>query len=167
MCNPLGTSEKNHKITAVYWVLANLPPELWSALISMHLADLSKADDERRFGYVILEPLMNDLCIFSAKYKKTIKGSMLNAVPDNLGAHAIGGLVLMEIICRFCHHAEFQEREVRSGAFPPRTREAYASHVQTVKDNPTLTHCYGVKKVCPLTEKLKHFHYWLSPRHSA
>lgn len=171
VCNPLGTSKKKHKITAVYWLLANMPPELRSALTSIHLAVLSKAEDVRRFGYdVILEHLLNDLCtleqegVFIARYGKNIKGTVLNVVADNLGAHAVGGLVESfnaDYICRFClgHHAKFQEKEVRSGAFPPRTREAYASHVQTVNEHPTLTHCYGVKKVCPLTNKLKHFHF--------
>lgn len=27
----------------------------------------------------------------------------------------------------------------------------------TVKENLTLTNCYGFKKVCPLTDKLRHF----------
>ena len=37
--------------------------------------------------------------------------------------------------------------------FPHRTKENYASHVQAVKENPDLVHCYGVKKVCPLNRK--------------
>lgn len=45
------------------------------------------------------------------------------------------------------------------GFFPPSTKENYASHVQAVKENSDLEHCYVVKKVCPLTEKLKHFHF--------
>lgn len=36
---------------------------------------------------------------------------------------------------------------------------SYSVHVQTVKDNPTLTHSCGVKKVCPFIDKLKHFHF--------
>lgn len=31
VCNPLGTSRKIHKITAVYWVLQNLPAKLRSS----------------------------------------------------------------------------------------------------------------------------------------
>ncbi len=64
-------------------------------------------------------------------------------------------------ICRFCiwDRSDYQQKEVHSGFFPPRTKENYTSHVQSVKENPGLVHCYGVKKVCPLTEKFKHFHF--------
>ena len=32
-CNPLGTSRKKHKLCAVYWVLANLPPGSHSCFV--------------------------------------------------------------------------------------------------------------------------------------
>lgn len=63
-------------------------------------------------------------------------------------------------ICRFClgERSEFQEKEVRSGAFPIHTKEGYSVHVQTMKESPAQTHCFGVKRLCPLMEKLSHFH---------
>lgn len=63
-------------------------------------------------------------------------------------------------ICRFClgERSDFQEKEVRSGAFPIRTKEDYSVHVQTAQESPELSHCFGVKRPCPLTEKLSHFH---------
>lgn len=62
VCNPLGTSRKKHKITAVYWVLANVPPLLRSLLTSSYLAILCKADDVKMFVYsAVLEPLLKDL----------------------------------------------------------------------------------------------------------
>ena len=45
ICNPLGTSRKKHKVTAVYWVLAGVPALLRSSLTSIFLAILCKADD--------------------------------------------------------------------------------------------------------------------------
>lgn len=45
VCNPLGTSRKKHKITAVYWVLANIPPQFRATLKSIYLAVLCKAVD--------------------------------------------------------------------------------------------------------------------------
>lgn len=53
VCNPPGTSRKKHKITAVYWVLANVPPLLRSSLTSIYLAILCKSDDIKRFGYSV------------------------------------------------------------------------------------------------------------------
>ncbi len=62
VCNPLGTSRKKHKITAAYWVLANVSPLLRSSLTSIYLAILCKADDIKKFGYsAVLEPLLKDL----------------------------------------------------------------------------------------------------------
>lgn len=62
ICNPLGTSRKKHKITAVYWVLADVPSLLRSELNSIFLAILCKAEDVKRFGYsAVLEPLLKDL----------------------------------------------------------------------------------------------------------
>lgn len=45
VCNPLGTSQKKHKITAVYWVLANVPLQFRATLKSIYLAVLCKAVD--------------------------------------------------------------------------------------------------------------------------
>lgn len=62
VCNPLGTSRKKHKITAVYWMLGNIPSQGQSTLTSIYLAVLCKAVDTKTFGYEkILEPLLTDL----------------------------------------------------------------------------------------------------------
>lgn len=42
LCNPLGTSRKIHKITAVFWVILNLPSKFRSTLHSIHLALLGR-----------------------------------------------------------------------------------------------------------------------------
>lgn len=169
VCNPLGTSRKKHKIAAVYFVLANVPSELRSSLTPIYV--LSKADDLKRFGYEkVLEPLLKDLAIleqeglYIASLGRNIKGTVYCVAADNLGAHSLGGLVESfsgTYICRFCvgHHSEFNSKEVRSGAFVPRTKEAHALDIQALQDNPTLKHFHGVKKQCALTGKLNHFHF--------
>lgn len=132
VCNPLGTSRKKHKITAVYWVLANVPTKLQSALTSIHLALLCKAVDVKQFEYkAVLEPLLKDLAtleqqgVFISSVGKNIKGTVHCVVADNLGAHSISGLVESftgPYFCRFClgHSSEYQAHEVRTGVFPPR-----------------------------------------------
>lgn len=45
IANPLGTSRKIHKLCAVYWILANLPPKYRSVLHSIQLAILAKVTD--------------------------------------------------------------------------------------------------------------------------
>lgn len=171
ICNPLGTSRKKHKVTAVYWVIADVPSELRSQLTSINLALLCKANDIKKFGYdTVLEPLLNDLItlekegIFFPTVGKNIRGTVFCVSADNLGAHSLSGLVESftgHYICRFCigDKSDYQQKKVHSGAFPPRTKENYALHIQTVKENPALLHNYGVKKGCPLTDKLKYFHF--------
>lgn len=62
LCNPLGTSKKINKITAVYWVILNLPSKFCSSLHSIHLALLGKTSDVKQFGYEkFLGPLVKDI----------------------------------------------------------------------------------------------------------
>ncbi|XP_039905983.1 uncharacterized protein LOC120745310 [Simochromis diagramma] len=160
VCNPLGTSRKKHKITAVYWVLANLPLRLQSALTSIQLALLCKSVDVKQFEYkVVLDPLLKDLVtleqegVFISCLGRNIKGALHCVVADNLGAHAISGLVESfngPYVCRFClgHSSEYQTYEVRSGVFPLRKKDDYDLHVQAVKENPNLVPHFGLKR-CP------------------
>lgn len=61
----LGTSRKKHKVTGIYWVLADIPALLRSTLSSIYLAISYKADDVRQFGYAqVLERLLMDLKSF-------------------------------------------------------------------------------------------------------
>lgn len=170
VCNPLGTSRKIHKVTAVYWVLGNFPAHARSTLASINLAILCKADDTKRFGYQkVLEPLLTDLQslekdgIFIPSLGKIMKGTVVSVVADNLGAHSLGGFVenfTGSNVCRFClgERSQFQTTEVRSGLFQRRDKEQHTVHVETALSSPISTPCYGVKKQCALSEKLQHFH---------
>ncbi|XP_056443822.1 uncharacterized protein LOC130380603 [Gadus chalcogrammus] len=169
VCNPLGTSRKIHKVTAVYWVLGNIPAHARSALTSIYLAILCKASDTKQFGFqTVLEPLLRDLQslekdgLFIPSFGKVIKGTVVSVVADNLGAHAVAGLVESfsgPHVCRFClgERSMFQTTEVRSGVFQRRREEQHTLHVQTALSSPSLSPCYGVKKQCALSEKLCYF----------
>lgn len=109
ICNPLGTSRKKHKITAVYWVFGNIPH---STLSSVYLALLCKAVDIKRFGYEkVLAPLLKDIAIlerdgiYISSFGQNVKGSVFCVAADNLGAHSICRLVENfsgPFICKFC-----------------------------------------------------------------
>lgn len=45
------------------------------------------------------------------------------------------------------------------GNFHLEQRNPITCIFKTVEDDPTLPHCYGVKKACPLTKKLCHFSF--------
>lgn len=169
ICNPLGTSRKKHKITAVYWVLADVPSLLRSTLNSIFLAILCKAVNVKSFGYsAVLEPLLKDLVVLEEEglyiptLGRTVKGTVFSVVADNLGAHSVGGFVesfSCSHSCRFCLgvQSDIQTSEVRTRAFPPRTKEQHKLHVQSVQDNASLNQMCGVKRQCALTGKLKYF----------
>lgn len=124
ICNPLGTSRKKHKITAAYWVLANVPPLLRSSLTSIYLAILCKAEDIKHYGYrAVLQPLLRDLVsleeegLYIPSLGKRVKGTVFSVVADNLGVHSIGGFVESfsgTHVYRFClgDRSEFQVSEV-------------------------------------------------------
>jgi len=53
---------------------------------------------------------------------------------------------------------KLQDKEVRSGLLQPRTRENHEKHVHEASRDHTMAKHHGVKRGCPLTEKLTHFH---------
>lgn len=167
-CNPLGTSRKKHKLCGVYWVLGNLPPGSHSALSSIYLAVLCKSVNVKTYGYhKVLEPLLQDVKIledhgvYVPLLGKSLKGTVLSIVADNLGAHGIVGFIESfsgDFFCRFCtgKSCEIQSYCVASDAFNLRTREDHADHVKSACENNR--HCFGVKRECVFTRTLSHFH---------
>lgn len=88
VCNPLGTSRKRHKVTALYWILGNIPAQSQSALTCFNLAVLCKAADTKTFGYQ-KEPLLTDLRtsrlqprdgLFVPGMGKVVKGTVMCVV---------------------------------------------------------------------------------------
>lgn len=57
-----------------------------------------------------------------------------------------------------CKQDDIQDKEVRSGLLQPRTRENHEKHVHKVSRDHTMGKHHGVKRGCPLSEKLTHFH---------
>ena len=125
ICNPLGTSRKKHKVTAVYWVFGNIPHSSRSNLNSVYLAFLCKAVDIKRFGYAqVLAPLLKDIAIlerdgiYISAVGQNVKGTVFCVAADNLVAHSICEFVenfCGPFICRFClgQRPEFQRSEVQ------------------------------------------------------
>ena len=138
-CNPLGTSRKKHKLCAVYWVLANLPPGCHSALSSIYLSVLCKSDDVNTYGYdKIFEPLLQDLKtleelgVYVPLLGESLQGTVFSVVADNLGAHSVAGFFQsfsVEYYCRFCtgSRSDIQLHSVASGSL--RTKELHQTHV--------------------------------------
>ncbi len=112
VCYPLGTSRKIHKITAVYWVVLNLPAKFCSTLPSIQHALFGKSGDGKKFGFEkFFDPLLKDLgCIeqqgiFVKAINSHLKGTVFCVCGDKLAAHGLAGFqesFQVENLCRFC-----------------------------------------------------------------
>ncbi|XP_038553310.1 uncharacterized protein LOC119886565 isoform X1 [Micropterus salmoides] len=111
-------------MSAVYWVIANVPPKYRSTLHSIQLAVLCKSSHVKEFGYAkILRPLIHDLAsleqhgVYVEKLGESVKGTVLYVAADNLAAHSLAGFFesfMVDRFCRFCMatRGEVQGKEV-------------------------------------------------------
>lgn len=170
IANPLGTSKLKHKMCAVYWLIANIPAKYRSTLNSIQLALLCNTSIVKECGYEkVLQPLIYDVMmleqngVYVEQLGDCVKGTVLYIAADNLGAHSLAGFLegfTANKFCRFCmaSSSDLQQQEVWSDSFQIRDKVSHDRQVQEVRENPVLSQMYGVKRACPLTEKLEHFH---------
>lgn len=166
VCNPLGTSRKIHKITAVYWVVLNLPAKFRSTLPLIQLALLGKSVDVKLFGYdAFLYPLIKDIQslerngVYVEVLDKFVKGTVFCVCADNLGAHSLAGFhecFNVEYFCRFCclNRKKIATTEARDCQL--RTVEQHNSFVEELKYSDKSVN--GVKQACVLSNHLTYFH---------
>lgn len=169
LANPLATARKIHKLTAVYWLLANLRSQYRSSLHVIQLALLCKVSDLQNHGHEsVLSPLLKDLQtleqegLFIETLNECIKGSVLYVAANNLAAHGLAGFVQSfraHNVCRFCccTAEQMQTTEVAEGIFTMRTKESHDRLVQYIVHGDN-TNNVGVKDDCPLRKALQHFH---------
>jgi len=98
--NLLGHRAKRYKISAFYFMIANVAPQDRSRLHNVHLAALCFSSCIKRCGFdEILKPLVNDLVTLAkegiivnrSEGTFTFKGALCAVVADNLAAHSVGG----------------------------------------------------------------------------
>ncbi|KAK0130960.1 hypothetical protein N1851_034359 [Merluccius polli] len=162
LCNPLGSSKKIHKITAVYWVLLNLPSKFRSTLPLIQLACLGKTVDVRQFGYdAFLYPLIRDLGfletvgVYIEALDTFVKGTVFCVCADNLGFQEAFNV---EKFCRFCCISRDQIGNYEPRNFPLRTVMQHDSFVEQLKLSDKPKPCVnGVRSSCVLS-KLSFFH---------
>lgn len=84
-------------------------------------------------------------------------------IADNFAAHSLGGFVesfFVSYVCRVFfigHRSQFQELDVRTDAFPCRTkqqRQLDIAAAAAASDIPS----HGVKRQCAITQRLDHFY---------
>ncbi|KAL2079481.1 hypothetical protein ACEWY4_001208 [Coilia grayii] len=168
VCNPLGTSKKEHKIVAMYWVLLNLLPKYRSSLTSIQLAVLGKSDDVHNFGYEkFLSPLTRDIQlleqngVFVPRLNQNVKGTVFCVCADNLGANSLAGFVECFSATNYCRFCVIDKKDVKSTRirdFKLRTIEEHNSHVEMLQSSGSMHPVFGVKRECALSKALSYFH---------
>lgn len=148
VCNPLGTSTKLHKITAVYWVVLNLPARFRSSLTSIQLTLLGKSVDVKQCGYEkFLEPLIKDIrCleeegIFVEVLGQFVKGTTFCVCADNLAAHGLAGFsesFTVDKFCRFCLISRNQIAATEVNDFQLRGVDQHSSFLEELRENDNL-----------------------------
>lgn len=112
VCNPIGSSRIKHKVCAVYFTLACLPPSMRSQTRHIFLYSLIPDKLRKKYGYTkILQPLVDELNDLAVNPIIIENGSefvvrLLAFCGDNLSAHGLGGFqgsFSSGYICRFCH----------------------------------------------------------------
>lgn len=112
--NPLGSHAGIYKLSGMYVSIPCLPPDLYSELNNIFLAQLYHANDckifprQRIYSYIIkelqlLETVGISLVIGSSNFQVYFKLALI--IGDNLGLHGILGFVesfSANICCRFC-----------------------------------------------------------------
>lgn len=168
VCNPLGTSRKLHKITAVYWVVLNLPARFRSNLSSIQLALLGKSVDVKQDGYErFFEPLIKDIrCIelevfFVEVVGQFVKGTVYCVSADNLGAHGLAGFsesFNVDKFCRFCLISRDQIATTEVNDFQLRGVDQHNTFLEELRQTDNLQSVNGVKRECVLGKHLLFFH---------
>lgn len=173
VANPLGTSRKIHKVSAFYWVLANVPYKYRSALHMIQTAVLCKSADVKYFGFSeVLKPFLRDLIqlenegVYVDLLGKEIKGTLAYISADNLGAHSIGGFLecfssTVEYFCRFCMITSKDLKQdintLRENQFVLRTKTLHGQHLAQLQENGG-GNVGGVKRDCCFHEISQNFH---------
>lgn len=168
IANPLGTSRKIHKLCAVYWAFANMPPKHRSTLHNIQLALLAKVTDIHKHGYAaVLAPLLRDVHIleqdgvFIERAGRNVKGTIFCVSADNLAAHGLSGFVESfkeGYVCRFCLATREQFKATEARQFSQRTKDSHDLHVQNLLESDTCSNHFGVKASCVLRDSLDYFH---------
>ena len=169
--NPLGNKVKKYKISAIYFVLGNLPRKKRSMLSSINLAILCKTTFIEKHGYEsVLAPLIKDLETLEQKgvsenidgVSHTFFGSLSLINGDNLAQHSLGGFFEsfsnVKRVCRYCScHRNNFKAFLNDEVCQKRTVEVYNENINDIIENPELRTIYGIKRSSEFNT-LEYFH---------
>lgn len=164
---PLGNKTIKNKITAVYYVIGNIPHKYSSKLHTIQLAILCKSCHVKTYGFnKIMDPLISSLSkleegLVLPGLNSKIYGTISTVISDNLAAHELGGLVESFNSLRSCRFCKISKTDMHAcidaDLCQLRTKENFNQMVNSVTLNSCLITTYGIKCNSVLN-KLKYFH---------
>jgi len=154
--NPLGSHAGIYKLNGIYISIPYLPPQLYSKLNNIFLAQLYHADDskifpkEQIYSYIIKELIILEtegiqLIVNSKSIQVYIKLALI--IGDNLGLHNILGFVesfSADICCRFCKIPKNISRKLCTEDVSA-LRDKINYEEDIAKNNVSIT---GIKEIC-------------------
>lgn len=171
VCNPLQSKSNHHKICAVYFSIHNLPAKFQSKLNNIYLVCLCNTDDlkSKQTDINNIWQLIRDEILdleengIHVRGGRNVKGTLVHAVFDNLGANVglgFSGGFNSKKYCRFCLSYKTQcETITRESECALRTIENYERSLDTIDNSEKVNYeeTDGVKFYCVLSD-LNHFH---------
>ena len=156
--NPLSPKAGTHKLGAVYFSIANVPPKYRSVLRNMFLLMFFNASDTKMYGYGpvftqfiqdINQLVADGIDVDTETFRGNVKVTIAQVVGDNLGVHSLFGFAegfTANYPCRICKMHRNDARQVTIEKTDMlRTVENYEEDVSMQNLVET-----GIKSACPL-----------------
>lgn len=170
-CDPLKSKVRVHKITAFYFQINNLPPNMLSKTKNICLVSLSDASDSKNeLADVdnVIATIVADIETLESKGIVTkgnhiLKGTLTCCQFDNLGGNVLFGFsggFNANFFCRRCTTKRVDcQRMITEDVSSLRTKESYDRIVSKIQsdENLSLTAAKGIKSPCILNN-LANFH---------
>lgn len=148
LCNPLGSSNKKHKVGCIFLSLGNLHPNMRSSLDSMFLVAVGSSKVINKHGInEFLKVFVKDINELSQtgvhvefnNESKHYNIALLAFLADNLAAHQLGGfkesMSFAFRICRSCMATRSSsQRNFRENDFELRNDVEHTRQCQLLKD---------------------------------
>ena len=156
--NPLGSRTSQSKISAFYYAIGNLRPQLRAKFSSIQLLLLCKYKLLKEYGFqVILKPFLLEMqklgesgfTVEIEGEQRTLKAYLTFISADNLACHGIAGYLESfsgKKICRHCNATKILYKiNFCESLFKERTEKAYKHQCSLVVKNPEMAPVYGIK----------------------
>lgn len=168
VCNPIGSKATIHKVCGVYFRIRNMPGG--SELNKINLVALCNSDDLKTLSTDfnnIWECVVDDLKyleetginIVSAENSEiNLKGTLIAAIADNLGANMSLGFVESFVAHNFCRICELRKELCKTScaeiSSEIRTRQRYQNHMDEIQNSTKVDYAQtkGIKRYCLLND---------------